>query len=225
VSAHLFYESARHASGSFPDTEISDTKNGLYWKQHRRLDNHLSLLRTMVIGTPIQLNYRNPQEATLHLIIHAAIIRLHQSALQRLHALDLPRNLANRSQDRLLLAAEEIVHIMKATSNANLVMRNPIALFSVSSAVLVMMGNLGPDEHSHCEDNLVFLLNMMAIAGRDNVVARSLAEQLVAEAKAMEDDEPIKQQVRIAEESSNDCLLNQPRPTILSHQVQGHSYR
>ncbi|KAF3014466.1 hypothetical protein E8E14_009586 [Neopestalotiopsis sp. 37M] len=73
-------------------------------------------------------------------------------------------------------------------------MRNPIALFSVSSAVLVMMGNLGPDEHSHCEDNLVFLLNMMAIAGRDNVVARSLAEQLVAEAKAMEDDEPIKQQ-------------------------------
>ncbi|KAI0163069.1 fungal-specific transcription factor domain-containing protein [Pestalotiopsis sp. NC0098] len=189
VAAHLFHEIVLLGSSTFSDAELCDTDNGGYWKQHRRLDDHLTILRTSISSTAPHLNYRNPHEASVHLVVQAATIRLHQSAIQRLQPLDASNMLMDQSEDRAFLAAEEIVHIMKATSNAQLIMRNPIALFSMASALLVMIGRLDSDDGSHHEDNLVFLLNMLAIAGRGNPVARSLAEQLVARAKSPETDQ------------------------------------
>lgn len=70
------------------------------------------------IGDPIALHS--------NLNLHAAIICLHNAACDKADQMKLPDHVKKTSQDRSLTAAQEIINIMKLTSDFTKYVRDPV---------------------------------------------------------------------------------------------------
>lgn len=90
-----------------------------------------------------------------------------------------------QSQGRLLPAAAEIVHGISGIQDINSAMKSPIMAFSASMAALILLEDFEADPNSRSEEHIVYLLQVLATAGKTNAVARSLAHQLVGRMSAM----------------------------------------
>lgn len=83
-----------------------------------------------------------------------------------------------QSQGRLLLAAEEILHIFRMVNDLDATLKNLLMAFSIYVAALVFLEDFVMDHGHQSEDNLNFLQNIMIAFGRTNAITRSLVIQL-----------------------------------------------
>ena len=78
-------------------------------------------------------------------------------------------------------ASEEILNILRTTTNIELSLKTPINAFTVFMAAMVLIEDFSREESHQTKDNLDFLLSIMISVGRNNAVTRGLAIQLAME--------------------------------------------
>ncbi|CAG7563021.1 unnamed protein product [Fusarium equiseti] len=111
----------RHVHRSKPDSRCEDLMHGSFWTRHRDLDNTLSSL-FMFLPEKFRLpeNIRDVSALHLNMNLHAAVICIHHAAVEKAERYKLPDHVKRSSVARLRAAAEEIVNIMRLTSNVTL---------------------------------------------------------------------------------------------------------
>lgn len=93
-----------------------DDINGAFWKRHRELDGFLDSMRMFLpehLTIPIGAKCVNVM--FLNLNLQAATICLHQAAILKAERYHIGSDLISKSTQRCIVAAGEIVEIMKAT--------------------------------------------------------------------------------------------------------------
>ncbi|KAM0501414.1 hypothetical protein ACHAP8_004402 [Fusarium lateritium] len=128
----------RHIHRSKPDSRCEDLMNGPFWTRHRDLDNTLSSL-FMFLPENFRLpeNIRDVSALHLNMNLHAAIICVHHAAVEKAERYKLPEHVKQSSVARLRAAAEEIVNIMRLTSNVALFFKSPLSALSLYCAATV----------------------------------------------------------------------------------------
>lgn len=121
-----FNEILKHVHKPKPNDNPDNYEFGEYWQRHRDIDNTLSSA-FMYLPESFRLpeNYRDPVAVHTNLNLHASIICLHHSAIERIDTYKLPESAKKICQDRLTTAAQEIINIMKLTSHVN---SNPVSI-------------------------------------------------------------------------------------------------
>ncbi|KAI0392184.1 hypothetical protein F5Y17DRAFT_437371 [Xylariaceae sp. FL0594] len=184
VVCHLFNQNLKHAHRPRGNDSPEDFEYGAYWMRHRDLDNTISSA-FMFLPQSFRLpeNYRDPTAVNMNLNLHASVICLHHAALERIDANNLPESAKKASQDRLGAAAQEIIDILKLTSNhLNSSPRTPLAALSLFCAASVYTYFCCcQEEESRAPpkyvDNLDFILSAMEAIGRTHSMTRSFLRQ------------------------------------------------
>ena len=118
LSATLFGHNFHHLHQNGPDEHPEDLSNGAFWKRHRKMDNVLS---NTFMFLPDQLRLpgaaRDMNVIFLHMNIHAAAICLHSAAVLTADKHNLDKNFKEQCRTRSLMAADEIVNIMRLVSH------------------------------------------------------------------------------------------------------------
>lgn len=171
-----------------------------YWNRFRHLDNDLS---SMILMLPESLRlpaaFRCQHAVFVNILTHVAIICLHQSAVRRVRIeSDNDDNLEpvtygaspsaaattvlRQSRDRMLAAAREIQHIFGIVQDLEMALRNPMQDFAAYTAALVFLERLAEDHGDDASrSSVVFLLDVLDIAGQTNPSAKVFAARLTAD--------------------------------------------
>jgi hypothetical protein len=118
LSAALFGHNFDHLHRTGPNERPDDLANGEFWKRHRKMDNVLSNT-FMFLPDHLRLPnaLRDMNVVFLHMNVHASAICLHQAAILTLERHHLDPAVIRQSRARSLMAAEEIVTIMRLVSH------------------------------------------------------------------------------------------------------------
>jgi hypothetical protein len=184
LAAHLFYQSAKHVSEPLLDEHAADIRNGSFWTRHTMIDNDLATLLMRLpenLQLPKSLQCQNA--LFTNIMIHTTIICLNRAAIRETRRLALPSSLMNRSQARLMSAAEEIFNILREISDMDAAFSNPLLAYSAYVASSVYLDKSTAEHRRQAEFNLTYLLHIMIALSRTNAVARSLAIQLAEDMK------------------------------------------
>ncbi|KAI0180371.1 hypothetical protein GGR52DRAFT_240829 [Hypoxylon sp. FL1284] len=182
---HLFNEILKHIHKPKPNDNPDNYEYGEYWQRHRDIDNTLS---SAFMNLPevfrLPENYRDPVAVHTNLNLHASIICLHHSAIDRIDTYKLPENAKRISQDRLTTAAQEIINIVKLTaSHANFNPRSPLAslaLYCAASVYIYMCKETQVPTGTYA-DNLNFVIAAMEALGRTHTITRAFLRQVVVD--------------------------------------------
>lgn len=127
ITCECFKGILRHVHRPKPSDNPQDLMEGEFWKRHRDLDNDLSSIFMFLPDS-----FRLPQSAGdapaiyANLNLHAAVICLHQAALEKADMFNLGESVRSPSISRLRSSADEIVNIVKMTShNVHLYVSQP----------------------------------------------------------------------------------------------------
>lgn len=114
---HLFNSILLHVQLQ-PRDRPEDFEYGPFWERHRSLDTKLS---SAFVFLPeryrLPQNFQDPVAVHTNLNLHAATICLHNAAVERAEAHNMPENVIKGCYDRMLTAAKEIVNIIEKTSH------------------------------------------------------------------------------------------------------------
>ncbi|KAH8799769.1 hypothetical protein F5884DRAFT_686650 [Xylogone sp. PMI_703] len=184
LASHLFQTNLEHSFNSQPDDNPEDIKNGAYWKRHRDMDNSLSTM-SMLLPESLKLPraFRDQNAVFVNLTIYASTISLHRAALAKVKQHNLPEVLLTRSKARLFPAAEEIMSILKMSGNFIYASQDALIGFVAFMAASVFIDDFIEMKNQQSEDNLEFLLTIMAAASNGNAIIRSLTVQLALQMK------------------------------------------
>jgi len=118
LSAALLGHNFYHLHRTGPNECQDDLANGEYWKRHRKMDNVLSNT-FMFLPDHLRLpaGLRDMNVVFLHMSVHASAICLHQAAILTLERHQLDPGAIRQSRARSLMAAGEIVTIMRLASH------------------------------------------------------------------------------------------------------------
>ncbi|KAF3353897.1 Glucose-repressible protein [Verticillium dahliae VDG1] len=181
LAAHLFHETMEHTEQPAAEGNPEDVKNGLYWKQHRDIDNSLATL-LMALPETLRLprNIRSANAVFVNVMTQAAIISLHRAAQWTMRPLRdiLPEHTVRQSQNRLLPAAEEILHVFRMVPDIEATMQNAMLTFAAYMAALVFLEDFAAEHSQQSESSMDFLVGMLVTVGRNNAMVASLANQL-----------------------------------------------
>ncbi|KAL9487805.1 hypothetical protein ACSS6W_000082 [Trichoderma asperelloides] len=182
--AHLFYQSAKHVSGHLSDEHSADIRNGSFWTRHTMIDNDLA---TLLMRLPEDLrlpgNLQCQNALFTNIMIHTAIICLNRAAIRETRRLALPSSLLNRSQARLLSAAEEIFNIFREITDMDAAFSNPLLVYCAYMASSVYLDASVAEDRRQAGFNLTYLLHIMIALSKTNVIAKSLAIQIAEDMK------------------------------------------
>ena len=121
LMACLFGRNLTHLHRPDANDCPEDISNGEFWKRHRAMD---TILLNTSLYLPEQLRLpagvRDANIVFLNMNIHTSTICLHQAAILKAERHDLDPILKRHSTERCLLAAGEIVSIMRLTSHVNI---------------------------------------------------------------------------------------------------------
>ncbi|KAI2466576.1 hypothetical protein F4781DRAFT_434250 [Annulohypoxylon bovei var. microspora] len=179
---HLHNQILNHVHKPKPDDHPDDYEYGECWKRHREIDNTLSsafMYLPQVFRLPD--NYRDPVAVHTNLNLHASVICLHHSAIERIDAYKLPDRAKKISQDRLTTAAQEIVNIVKLTSHVNSNTKSPLTALSIYCAASVYTYLCKENQAPTQLDNLDFLISAMEALGRSHSITRAFLLQVVVD--------------------------------------------
>lgn len=170
-----------------------------YWSRHRDLDNALT---SMFLMLPESLRlpaaFRCQQAVFVNILIHVAIICLHQSATRRVQgeaphdvSIDLRSTTSSsytaavgmrQSRERMFAAAKEIQHIFGMVQDLEMALRNPMQDFAAYTAALVFLERLATDHGDEASRSSVnFLLDVLNIVSQTNPAAQAFAVRLTAD--------------------------------------------
>lgn len=170
-----------------------------YWHRFRHLDNDLS---SMILMLPESLRlpaaFRCQHAVFVNILTHVAIICLHQSAIRQVriksdHSVHLEpftsgaspsaaATVVRQSRDRMFAAAREIQHIFGIVQDLEMALRNPMQDFAAYTAALVFLERLAEDHGNDASrSSVVFLLDVLNIAGQTNPSAKVFAARLTAD--------------------------------------------
>lgn len=124
IVCHLFNQILRHVQRRKPSDNPENYEYGEYWERHRDIDNAISSA-FMFLPEAFRLpeHYRDGTAVHTNLNLHASVICLHHAAIERIDAYKLPDHVKKLSVDRLSMAAQEIVNIIKLTGHVS---SNPV---------------------------------------------------------------------------------------------------
>ncbi|KAI1213052.1 fungal-specific transcription factor domain-containing protein [Annulohypoxylon truncatum] len=179
---HIHNQILKHVHKPKPTDNPDNYEFGEYWQRHRDLDNTLSSA-FMYLPQSFRLpeNYRDPIALHTNLNLHASIICLHHSAIERIDAYKLPDSVKKACQDRLTTAAQEIVNIIKLTSHVNTSPRSPLTALSMYCAASVYIYFCKENQAPTNLDNLDFIISAMEALGRDHSITRAFLRQVVVD--------------------------------------------
>lgn len=148
VTCHIFNQILKHIHVRKPGDRPEDIEYGGFWTRHREIDNQLSrIFMFLPSALRIPLNVKSPVAVQTTLNLHAAVICLHNSAVDICDEHDLPSHIKQSSVARLMLAAQEIVKTLKLTAGMwSSYVRVPLwsTLFPISPEGL---HHVGPYDH------------------------------------------------------------------------------
>lgn len=188
LAAHIFHRTIEHTgSNNSQYQEDQDFNGDLYWQRHKGIDNDLKFMLLMLPkNLCLPANYKTHNAIFVNVMLQTATICLHRAALWRMKSnlQGLPIYLIRLSQDRLLPAAEEILNIFRMIPDLGATFTNPLICFAAYMASLVFMASTSPTEpdREHGQ-NLDFTLKVLATLGHTNLVANTLANEIVNEMK------------------------------------------
>ncbi|KAM0350102.1 hypothetical protein ACHAPU_003265 [Fusarium lateritium] len=187
LTAHIFHRTIEHNSDISQEQEAEDFNNDAYWKKHNAIDNDLRFTLLMLPKSLcLPANYKDHNAVFVNVMLHTATICLHRAALWKMKSnlQGLPSYMIRLSQDRLVPAAEEILNILKMIPDLNATFTNPLICFAAYMAAIVFLASTAPTEpNSQSEENLDFMLKIMAAFGDSNLVANAVANEIVKEMK------------------------------------------
>ena len=120
LMASLFGRNLTHLHRPDVNDRPEDLANGEFWKRHRNMDSIL-LNTSMFLPAHLRLpaGARDTKITFLNMNIHTSTICLHQAAILKVEKHNLGAAAIKQSNDRCLMAAEEIVGIMRLTSHVD----------------------------------------------------------------------------------------------------------
>ncbi|KAK0718392.1 fungal-specific transcription factor domain-containing protein [Lasiosphaeria miniovina] len=166
VVCHINVQLLKHIHRPRPLDEPKDMEHDQFWKRHRELDNVLSSV-FMFVPERFRLPraIRNPVAVQTNINLHAAVIILHMAACDRIDRFNLVTTLKQVSKARALMAAQEIVNIMKLTAH----MTNPkthLVAMSLYCAAVMYIYDSKEDPSRYEHDNLEFLVRAIDAISR-----------------------------------------------------------
>ncbi|KAJ4264824.1 hypothetical protein NW762_005067 [Fusarium torreyae] len=182
ITCQVFKIILRHVHRSKPDSRCDDVMNGSFWTRHRDLDNTLSSL-FMFLPEKFRLpdNVRDVAALHLNLNLHASVICLHHAAVEKAEKHNLPDHVKQSSITRLRAAAEEVVNIMRLTSNATLFFKSPLSALSLycTTTVYVYIGKEDPKNGLSAIDlsNFQLIIQSMEAIARVHTITRTFLQQ------------------------------------------------
>ncbi|KAI1393550.1 fungal-specific transcription factor domain-containing protein [Hypoxylon trugodes] len=180
--SHIFNQILKHIHKPKANDNTGDYEYGEYWKRHRDIDNKLSAA-FMFLPESFRLpeNYRNPIAVHTNLNLHASIICLHHSAIDRIETYKLPESAKKISQDRMTAAAQEIVNIIKLTSHVGSNPKSPLAALALYCAASVYVYLCTEVHTPSIIDSLEFIIAAMEALGRDHAITNAYLRQVVVD--------------------------------------------
>lgn len=120
LAAALHGQNYRHLHQTDPNENPGDIPNGEFWKRHRKMDNVLSNI-FMFLPDHLRLPYglRDMNIVFTHMNIHASSICLHKFAIMTAERHQIDSNIVRQSRARSLMAAEEIVNLMRLVAHVD----------------------------------------------------------------------------------------------------------
>ncbi|KAI6512870.1 hypothetical protein MCOR10_009546 [Pyricularia oryzae] len=193
---HIFNQLLAHVAQIRPDDRPQDLEYGNFWKRHRDIDNTLSSsFMFLPDGMRLPKNNRNPAVVFMNLNLHASVICLHQCAIDRAQAHELPDTIAQSSIVRVINSADEIVNIVKQAVQVDSAsaFRNPLVALSLYCAASVYMYVSSEPEKDGKEpskktqvkpshlDALEFLIQCLVAISRIHAITQSFLRQITAD--------------------------------------------
>lgn len=119
--AHLLGRTMKHGQ-DIDDIDLTDAAQCRpFWERHAHLD---TLISTAITSFPAALRLptavKEPHIVYTHMNMHALIISLHQTAIKVAGECGLGSEVTQKSHERCLAAADEIVNILRLTSHLEL---------------------------------------------------------------------------------------------------------
>ncbi|OAA44817.1 binuclear zinc transcription factor [Metarhizium rileyi] len=182
VVCFLFRVILKHVHRSKPADNPQDMTEGPFWKRHRDLDNQLSSI-FMFLPARFRLPraLRDPGAIHMNLNLHAAVIILHNAALEKADLHDLGENVTQTSLCRLRTSADEIVNIIKLSSHATSIFKSPLAALSLycSTTVYVYLAKKDPQSGLTPLDksNFEIVIQAMEAIGRNHEITCAFLQQ------------------------------------------------
>ncbi|KAK3368208.1 binuclear zinc transcription factor [Podospora didyma] len=182
IMCYIFIQLMKHVHRPRPDDRPEDMEHGRYWKRHRELDNMLSS-SFMFIPEPFRLprNIRDPVALQTNLNLHASVICIHVAACHKADKYNLPTHVKQISKARCLMAAQEIINIMKLTSHMTASYKGSLVALSLYYAAVayIYAGKDNPNEFE--SENLEFIIKCMDVMGRQPgfVITRAYLNQVL----------------------------------------------
>ncbi|ERS99756.1 hypothetical protein HMPREF1624_03120 [Sporothrix schenckii ATCC 58251] len=184
---HLFNSILLHVQLK-PSDRPEDFEYGPFWERHRSLDTKLS---SAFVFLPeryrLPSNFHDPVAVHTNLNLHAAVICLHNAAVERAEAHNMPEAVVQSCYDRMSTAAREIVNIIERTSHMAGSYKSPLASLSLYCATSVFVYQAMMHEKNQTQDTdaaettagyIAFIMRCMD-NGRANKVTRLLLHQAI----------------------------------------------
>ncbi|KAI0597688.1 fungal-specific transcription factor domain-containing protein [Biscogniauxia sp. FL1348] len=177
---HVFNRILKHVYHSRVDDQPDNYEHGEYWKRHRDIDNMLSsAFMFLPESSRLPENQRNPVAVHTNLNLHASVICLHHSAMEKIDAHKLPESAKIASQARLRMSAQEIINIVKLISHMPKSNTTPLVALSLYCAASVYIYLCKETQAPVNVDNLDFILSAMEAIGREHTITRAFLRQVI----------------------------------------------
>ncbi|KAG4429964.1 hypothetical protein IFR05_014552 [Cadophora sp. M221] len=182
LSTALYGFNHQHVYQAGLDDRPEDVENGKFWKRHRILDTAITNTFTFL---PEHLRLpdagHNMTTVFTHISLHTLVILLHQIAVGQAIANNLD-GVLEQSQARILMAADEIVSILRVVTNQEATEMASWAGFCLFVAAKVFLkDHKSAPLHYSPVANIQFLLSIMKIIGRQFPITDYFVAQLELE--------------------------------------------
>jgi len=185
ITSHIFTRLVKHSQRPMPGDRPEDPESGPFWQRHRELDNILSNA-FMFLPQRFRLSRHtgDPTAVQTHLILHGAVICLHSAAREKADKFRLA-GIRQASRTRALTAAQEIVNIVKASTNIAAACKSPLMVLSLYLAASVYTAQARDDPEEFRSDNLELLLKCMDGIGYQHTITHAYLIQLLGDIERM----------------------------------------
>ncbi|KAK3391796.1 hypothetical protein B0T20DRAFT_384004 [Sordaria brevicollis] len=188
IISYLFNELLNHVHRPKLSDRPDDLQDGAYWKRHREIDNNLGnafMFLPEKFRLPANISDKVALQANLNL--HACVICLHSAACETVNKYGLDKRLGERSKERRLNAAREVVKIMRLARETGGAYKTPLVALSLYCASTVYV-DLAREAFSSplpaplppwATSELEFLVECLESIGRQHIITRAYLNQLL----------------------------------------------